>query len=814
MRRRIAGLALLASATALAAGAAAPAAGAEATPKLVVAKAIPFPVAAAGGNAYLRVVVTNFGDAPSPAGRVRVAVVRPGRKPLPLKVTGADFPARDPGKSRTVLATARLPAAVAAGTRVRLRVCARTRCAGAGEVILAGPTSLQLIDTAESTGALFAGPAALARMRDAWSDPNLRRELRAGGRSPDDHAAVVEAAAAFPLLSQADQAQLLPYFLPKVVRDSLPVPARAAVAADPCVAIAQVWKQKLAGLHALAAAGGKVRVWYPVGHAAGARRYANAFDDAWPKLTQVLGAPRVARGGCLPVNGRLNVFLEPATGYAKPAAAVTVPVPVRERGAWKVRCTRTPTFIAIEDGAPRSVVPHELMHAIQFSYKYVSCRDLIPLQNRWWDEGSATWASDFVYPHDNWEHRYDRAFTATTPVWAESYAAWPFWWFLTKANGPAVMRDVLERLDTAPVRAAVDAEIPGGYAEQFPAYLRWLRNASPVGEPGFPVQRSFAGLDALSLKPRVDVDRTLSLAGAPERTFVARVIDPADAHYCSPSDVIGAFTATCEAVDGHLAPQMRVYQHFTIADPSLRELRFENGIAGKPGEHVEAWLKLADGTWRTADWSADSTALCRDLPAQDVSELWVVETNVGTGGDGFPALALRNRLRGSDHCSLTSFAGEFAGTTQVVADAQDTTTGFHGTLRLDPADSETDWRIGPSSLSVDSMSGTLDGCAASVDPTSFTMPTLAQTGSVMQLSDGAYSLLAGAPPDSELSVHLTGADPGCSDGTFALTRFIQDIARSEAPVAPGPDGTITGSATLSPADGVTEQLTWSLAPVP
>src|SRR4051794_29860287 len=129
MRRRIAGLALLAAATAPAAGAAAPAAGAEAKPKVAVAKAIAFPVAAAGGNASLRVVATTFGDAPPPAGRVRVALVRPGRKPLRLRATGAEFPARDPGKSRTVLATARLPAAVAAGTRVRLRVCARTRCA-------------------------------------------------------------------------------------------------------------------------------------------------------------------------------------------------------------------------------------------------------------------------------------------------------------------------------------------------------------------------------------------------------------------------------------------------------------------------------------------------------------------------------------------------------------------------------------------------------------------------------------------------------------------------------------------------------------
>jgi hypothetical protein len=261
------------------------------------------------------------------------------------------------------------------------------------------------------------------------------------------------------------------------------------------------------------------------------------------------------------------------------------------------------------------------------------------------------WAGDFVYPGDNAEHAYGRAFTANSPIWAEGYDAWPFWYFLARTNGAAVMKAVFARLGTSRTRAAVDASIPGGFAEQYPLYLRWLRNAPPVGEPGFPLAQSFAALDGLFLEPAVSIDRELSLGGGPEATLSVPVIRPADASYCAPRDEVGAFSPTCDPIEGVLAPQTRVYQHFTLPDPSLRELRFTNGIAGEPGAHVEAWLKLADGSWTTADWSGAETTLCRDDPAQDAQELWLVETNVSPTGDGFPALGLRNELRGRNQCA-------------------------------------------------------------------------------------------------------------------------------------------------------------------
>ena len=786
---------------------------AHAGPRVVVEKTRAFPVAATGGRAHLRAVVTNTGDAPSKPSRVTVILLRPGAKPRRLAATGTAFPARDPGRSRTVIPTAALPADVPAGSRVRLRVCVPASCKATDEVLIAGATGGQLVDTAESTGAIMAGDAALFRMRSAWGDPRLPEEYRVTSRDFDDHAAVVESAWSFQRVSDADQARVLPYFLPAAVRDALAGKARAAATGDgdPCAGIRDAWKEGSRGLSSIAAAGGKVRVWYRRGHASGARVYASAFDVAWPKLTRRFRAPLPNRAGCVPPTGRLNVFVEPRAGFFRPNAGLTAPIPVRQGHGWRTPCTRTPTFITIEEGTPRVVVPHELMHAIQFAYRYSACHDEIPLQNRWWDEGGATWAGDFVFPDDDYEHRYRRAFTANWPIWAEGYDAWPFWYFLTQTNGVRVMRKVFAALATTRPRAAVDVTIPGGFARQYPLYLRWLRNAVPVGAPGFPLERSFAALDGLRARPAVAVDRALGLDGLPERTVVVPALAPGEA-FCSPRERLGAFSIPCDVVRGAFAPQTRVYQHFTIDDPNLRELRFQNGLVDKPGERVEAWLRLAGGNWKTADWSGPETTLCRDLPDEDVSEVWVVETNVGVNGDGFPARGARNRVRGRDHCSLTSFDGTFSGTAHVVSDSADTTTGFHGTLRLDPGSSSTEWKIGPSTLSVDSMSGTIGGCAASIDPTSFAMPTPAQEGPAMTVANGEYTLFAGAPEDDQLTVHLSGS--GCTDAQLSLGQFVRDIARSDAPVAPQQDGTIAGSATLAPSDGVTEQLSFSLAPVP
>jgi hypothetical protein len=168
-------------------------------------------------------------------------------------------------------------------------------------------------------------------------------------------------------------------------------------------------------------------------------------------------------------------------------------------------------------------------------------------------------------------------------------------------------------------------------------------------------------------------------------------------------------------------------------------------------------------------------------------------------------------LRVSDHCTLTSFEGTFSGKAHLTSADQDTTTDFHGTLRLDPA-SSTEWKIGPSSLTLDSMSGTVGGCAASLDSTSFGMPTPAQDAPVMRLADGRYTLGAGVPEDLQVMVHLTG--DGCADATLPLSQFVRDIAGGGTQAPPAPDGTVAGSVTLTPADGVAEDLAWSLAPVP
>src|SRR6266508_1571207 len=52
-----------------------------------------------------------------------------------------------------------------------------------------------------------------------------------------------------------------------------------------------------------------------------------------------------------------------------------------------------------------ATVAHELMHAYQFAFKISNCGDF-----RWFEEATATWAEDYVYPDDQDEHDYAGAF--------------------------------------------------------------------------------------------------------------------------------------------------------------------------------------------------------------------------------------------------------------------------------------------------------------------------------------------------------------------------------------------------------------------
>lgn len=730
-------------------------------PDLVVPSASAFRLAAVGWKTYADVKVKNAGTARAGASRLRVRLIG-GGKTYTLAATGTSVAGLAPGSSRTVHVTAQLPAAVEQGMTFKLELCAdsaRTvaesnegnNCRTSGNVFVTGPGTTDLVNEALVRGFLTKGTATVYKAQYVAGDPKLPVRYRTGAVEADAQAqeAIVELATTAPTLSAADRARVGLYAVPSPFRPHLagarPVPTttpRAAGAASPCAFVSALdgtvkdMNTYHKRVYAAVPVGTYAVVWWEKARPedeADALAYARALANAWPKLTTQFKAPLSDAGRtCLNAgDGRFDVYVEPRIANAAQVLPVGIWKPTGGSNGGPVEdwggCTNTPAYMDIKPGKSRWVVAHELMHAIQFAYTYKECSR----RNNWWDEGSAVWAGDFVYPTDNADqNRFLRAFDDHAgPVWqaASDYDAWLFWYALAKANGASTLNSIFASLRTMTVRPAVNAAIPGGYARQYPVYLRWLWNGGPVGEAGFPLQKSYKGWDNIPNRPEVSADKPLTVGLAGEKTITVPVLRRGEGNYCKDALAAGfGFIAVGDCVDGHLGPQAGVFQRFTFPDNKLRELRFTNGMHGKTGQHVEAWLKLADGTWKVANWSAEETTLCRDKASEDVRELYVVSSNVAVSGDGFAAEGLEHEFRARDICELGPYTGTFSGTWRMVAppDVEYTAT-FSGNLRLEPLDPPRlgrELEIVSGTFRITNVSGYIGPCTISSSGGTFTLP--------------------------------------------------------------------------------------------
>jgi hypothetical protein len=668
----------------------APAATAKGRPDLVVKKVAAVGVAATGGNAALTVTVTNRGHR------------RAGKSQLGLRLKGKSLAGKHlavralrPGRSKTLkVTTAALPADLLPEAKITFDVCAdaarkvreakeSNNCTASGSVLLTEANIGALLQAAQDAHAISASTSAVYLARAAAGDPGLPApfRLRATADSLGDHAAVVQTLATYPKLSAKEQRRIAPYLAPAPIRRYIQEQlakhghkSAHASAGSPCSFVSAVTHRTIDfefavknDYEGISAAGDKAVVWFekdrPQDRSA-AELYAAALTAAWSKLTPELKEPLgdAARTCENAGDGRFDVYVDASIANRAQVEPVWI-WDAKEKVLRWPGCTGVPAYMQIRPGLPRWAVAHELMHAIQFAYKYKSCEGY---QNGWWDEGSATWAGDNVFPEDNrageWE--WLGAFEQPTrPIWRldADYETWVFWYFLVKTQGVGVMNKIFGALASQSSRAAVNAAIPGGFAEQFPIYERWLANGPPVGEPGFPLAKSYLGWDQLSTRVAVASDTALKLGSAPGNVFKLPVIAGQEGDFCVPLAVATPYRFHQDhCVNGFLGPESGVQQHVTLPDANVRGIVFTNGLTGKTGEHVEAWMRLADGTWKTADWSGAETKLCRDNAAEDVQELTLVTTNVGTAGDGFSAKGVNHLLAVANSCPFPErFHGTF-----------------------------------------------------------------------------------------------------------------------------------------------------------
>jgi hypothetical protein len=596
--------------------------------------------------------------------------------------------------TRRVVVRGRVPVTVSPGVLGTLLVCvdpaAAIRgggaCRKAGRIATSGTSAEERIAGARQAGRLSRANAVLFGLLALRGDSRVPAELRGGLGGPGGDGAAIKAAAdSYGALPRAVQKQVLPFFVPPPGQGTAwSTPGRksrsrgrhaaAAAATLDCTGYAKLDRGYSSGnlypWRGVPTSDGKAIVWYQAYAAdppreardrVAAYRYARELPKIWAKLTKEFGAPLSdANEPCYHgPDGRYDVYVDNnvvsiESRFARGVNALTITY-------WSAGgfCTHRPSWIAIRNDQPNWALAHEFMHAIQFSHRYLSCAGPIA----WWDEGGATWAGDFVYPDDNTERDWPELVTAPLgqQLTQTDYTAWPFWMMLQRTQGIGVLRAIFASLATKPPVAAIDAAIPGGFARQLPRFFLYAYNHSPVGDAGFTIPQSFQAWDHWNANPSPPAPIVLNLGALPADTLALPI-----------------------QRSGFPPLSLGAYHRVSIADDRIKELRFTNDLAGKPGGHVDAMLHLADGSWKLADWTASKTVtLCRDKPAENVREMIIVSTNAGKA----PLGAFTHTLRVSSHCGSPKLSGTFSGTQHAGAPpfGSPVTLSWSGSASLQPS---------------------------------------------------------------------------------------------------------------------------------
>jgi hypothetical protein len=242
---------------------------------------------------------------------------------------------------------------------------------------------------------------------------------------------------------------------------------------------------------------------------------------------------------------------------------------------------------------------HELAHTGQRMY---DCTD----QHFFLNEGSATWVGykvlkdlgikpDYGYDYLKNPRRYSffPNLHRSLDRPANAYASWPFYYYASMELGNDVVKRIWQNHALgAGVTGArtVDKVVP--FAEHFPKFA--IRNWNQDGVP---------------VKYQND-----------DSTFPPGLMP-------SPVNLMPSEPALRELAEPvpSLAAQ---YYYYSALDQSVRRITFENLYHGLPGAHVWALKKVGSSWQPPEDWTADEKhILCRDVPAENVSELVLIVSN-------------------------------------------------------------------------------------------------------------------------------------------------------------------------------------------
>jgi hypothetical protein len=517
-------------------------------------------------------------------------------------------PALRGGARATVTARLTVPATVGAARYVVL-ACAddlrrvkerseRNNCAAAKTAV---EIATEIVGAADLIGAdLAAGRISrerslVLRMLALFGDPRLPAQYQGDPNAEADDGITREIGNGWATLSPAAKRTLGPFMLPPAARGSwfnAKPGARARMAGgadDPC----DSEQVRQPGWANVPAAGGKLRFWYRTSEADDKRTAQGYARDigltAYPRLQKLFGRDLLSDAGATCYHGpdgATDIYVvESIKGRL-----VGVTMPSDQSPNNNTNCSATPSFNAVEPGLGRWALAHELVHSFQFTYTYMGdCETYL-----FWDEATATWGANFVFPLDDYEHRFDSMlWLPTSTLDVTDYDGWVYALFLERTLGENVIPATYAQFATTGPITGIDAATGGFKA-------RW-KEFTKAGWNRAPALPSIQTWDRLYRAPTPTPREPLALSGAKKRSVPVPI---------------------------HVLQLGRDYLGYPITDPKVEEVVFRNRMVGDPGASVWADLTFADGSERIEDWTdRKDVRFCRTSPGEDVQSIVLMVGN-------------------------------------------------------------------------------------------------------------------------------------------------------------------------------------------
>lgn len=526
------------------------------------------------------------------------------------------------------------------------------------------PTSNNLIDTAKTAGTLSEEESLIYKMYAEFADPALPVQYQG------DNTGLIEGDAQQQVVAYIDRVGLAnvpaatldvlyPFFVPAYYEGSWwhkqhpsakmatsKVSSNVKAASPNCkpwspnslCSFLTDWK-KVEGTH--------VVVWYEAANESldlvSANILVQEYDNKiWPSLTALMGRTPISDAGTglvsTETDGRLDVLLVDMPGNSQGRTITS-----------STSCKATPSHTYLSRTLPirglLAQAAHEFMHSIQFSYDSKVCTQKYYTTL----EATAAWATNYVYPKNNWEHSYAQHYLknsvvgkayddeSTPPLFR--YGAYLLPLFLQTRFDATIVKDIWENTITYSQELyAINAALVGrgsSFEKEWPKFVAANWNRDTID--------NYIKFDGLTVIPDVERSEIFSVSGGPAAVQHPVSLPHASSAYYRVGIGSGArslmfmngwsFKVNSEDISGGWGK--------SVTYTGLNALE-------RQGASMQVFLKI-NGVWQSAPLNLTNIpwlTACHDDPAGKIEDIVFMYSNaeISQAAPNYTALAARGPL--------------------------------------------------------------------------------------------------------------------------------------------------------------------------